>query len=120
MMYSTNFEDGVVNKIDGNGQVSVLATIPNTLLGYVRVVGAYLFISSHTHNVLYRVHKETGAWEIVAGTGAANDSDGPLLQASFAGTWGLAVSEDNKDIYVTAYRDNVASASAIVRHVRLD
>ncbi|CAM2064033.1 SMP-30/gluconolactonase/LRE family protein [Sulfidibacter corallicola] len=120
MMYSTNFEDGVVNKIDSNGQVSVLATIPNTLLGYVRVVGAYLYISSHTHNVLYRVHKETGAWEIVAGTGAANDSDGQLLQASFAGTWGLAVSEDNRDIYVTAYRDNVASASAIVRHVRLD
>lgn len=98
----------------------MLATIPNTLLGYVRVVGEYLYISSHTNNVLYRVHKQTGAWKIIAGNGVGIDSDGPLLQANFLGIWDLAVSRDGKALYVSAYRATIQTASPVIRRIHLD
>lgn len=118
LLYSTNFRNGPIVTIDSAGTQNVLTTIPNTMLGYVRIAGDYLFVTGHTNNVLYRIHKDSGAWEIIAGTGANGQNDGPLLEATFTGTWGLALSEDGRDLYITAYRDSLADA--VVRHVRLD
>ncbi|CAM2005557.1 Vgb family protein [Acanthopleuribacter pedis] len=117
-LYNTNFRNGAILKIDANGQQETLVTIPNTLLGYVRVVGDDLIVSAHTNNVLYRVNKESGDWTVIAGSGAAGETDGPLLEARFTSTWGLAVSADGKDVFVTSYRDS--AGDPIVRRVHLD
>lgn len=105
-LVAVNFSNGKIVKIAPDGQVSVLVELPE-LQGGPKPVGnghiiysqGFLFATSIGKGTVYKVSL-SGEAELIAGTGAFSNVEGPALQASFSKPNGIAASPDGNALYI--------------------
>ena len=95
-LYATNMFRSEIIKITPDKQMELLATLPgranyiNYNLGYLDLDSMYLYVAHHEDGYIYRVHKESGDFEIIGGK-----------NLKFTNPTGVAYSTETKRIYVT-------------------
>lgn len=92
-LYSINFLDGKILKISSTGEVSLFATLPGTLTGYIAYADQHFYVPSPSQRKLYKIGM-SGDFEAIAGLGADGHIDGPGPLATFSGPNGVATKGD--------------------------
>ena len=117
-LYSCNWYNGAVIRIDMEGQSEIVGYIPigtsgtnpsNTGAGYIKYHNDFLFVTGLGTNKIYRMHLD-GNVDVVAGTGAQGGVDGPIQQARFFEPNGL---------YVYPSGDSLLVGETILKRLRL-
>lgn len=112
---SHNSEEGVISKINVNGEVSQFATIPVQFpenynaefiqwLGYLVFHQGDLYVASMSTDRIYKVD-ENGNVSVFAGSGERGIPRGGVLTANLNRPIGLAFSEDGRTLYVAGSSD---------------
>ncbi len=99
-LYLANFLDSRIHKRTPTGQMSLLATLPGSGTGYIDYRDGFLYVAGLNTHMIYKVDAESGAWEVLAGTGQAGSADGPGTSATFNAPNGLALSPDGHFLYI--------------------
>lgn len=97
--YVANFMNGDVIKISPEGEASELATLPGNNNGHLVYHRGFLYVIARSAHRIYRVSLE-GDVELFAGSGERGQQDGVPLAASFSLPNDLAISPDEKWLYV--------------------
>ncbi len=98
-LYTVNWHDGLVFRIDQDGEATVLADIPGGA-GHLVYANNRLYVAGRTMNRIYSVDLEGNITEL-AGTGGVGDNDGTADVATFSRPNGIAASNDGKLLYVS-------------------
>jgi len=98
--YSVNFSNGSLLKITPNGDVSILATMPGGNNGHVTFGNGRLYVVDRGANQIYEVSL-IGAVKLLAGTGAAGNSDDrDALQSTWFASNGIKLSSSGNELYI--------------------
>jgi len=98
-LYTANFNNGNVIKIAQAGAVSVLATLPGANNGHLTFGNGRLYVVARKANQIYEVSL-TGGMKLLAGTGAAGNSDGDALQSTWNLPNGIRLSPTGTELYI--------------------
>lgn len=104
-LYTVNFSDGGVFKIDREGDVVEIARTPGSAIrpnggnGHVAYARGRLFVTSNATDQIYEIEMN-GTMRVLAGTGIRGHDDGAADEASFSFPNGIAVSHDQRTLYV--------------------
>lgn len=104
-LYTVNFSDGGVFKIDRNGRVVEIARTPGSAIrpdggnGHIAYARGRLFVTSNATDQIYQIGMD-GTMSVLAGNGLRGHADGPAGEASFSFPNGIAVSRDQRILYV--------------------
>lgn len=102
MLYVGGFNDGGIVKIDADGTMMRIATIP-PFMGFLTYAKGLLYATSFGTNRIYSVSVDGSSVELFAGTGAAGQQNGPVESATFDGPNGIAASASGDTLYVSEY-----------------
>ena len=102
VLYTVNFRDGKIFRIDMGGTVSLLATGPGGGNGHVAYAVGHLFVADRGGHQILAVDIADGSIEVIAGSGEAGNDDGAASEASFRFPNGIAVTPDGSTIYVNS------------------
>ncbi|HAP59053.1 MAG TPA: hypothetical protein DCR93_05945 [Cytophagales bacterium] len=101
-----NYNNGRIYSISPSGEVSELAHIEglatNFALGYIIYYDGYVYGTGIGDQKIFRVSM-AGEVEHFAGTGAAGQKDGPLLESTFRNPNGITVDEENQLLYIVDF-----------------
>jgi sugar lactone lactonase YvrE len=122
-LYVVSFGDTHVLRITPDGGTSVFTDIPgaggNAHITFTR--GAF-FVTKLRGNRVYRVQRD-GTVTVLAGTGAQGGTDGPALDATFAGPNGIAASPGGGSLWVNdlVSGQGLGRGTSVValRHIRM-
>lgn len=121
-LYVCNWDDGLVLRIDPQGAVTPLASLPGVNNGHITYRHGALWVAAMTANQLYRVSLE-GEIHRIAGTGAAGGDDGAGLASTLYRPNAMAFDRAGSTLYwndQTAYQaDSAAKGASIVRKLVL-
>lgn len=109
-LYAGNFNNGHIIKIAPNGTMERLTNIPASM-GFVTYSKGVFYATSFSANKVYRISAD-GTKEVLAGTGAGSEQDGPALSAAFNGPNGIVATPSGDTLYVSDY--NAESLRMIV------
>lgn len=104
-LYTANFNDGGVFKIRRDGSVTEIARTPGSAIrpdggnGHVAFARGRLYVSSNATDQIFEIRMD-GSMHVLAGDGTREHADGPADQASFSFPNGIAVSHDQRTLYV--------------------
>ncbi len=102
IIYTTNFNDGRINRVTKQGDISTIGSTPfgNGHITY-RSLDQHLYIASYSDNRIYKMDLD-GNVSLLAGNGSAGavDSTDPLA-ATFSKPNGIEISHDGCSLYVT-------------------
>ncbi len=98
ILYTCNYNNGNVLKIDTDGSVSVIATLPGGNNSHLAYANNNLYVAKRCDNKIYRVGLD-GSFELIAGTGERGNNDGDPLNATINLPNGLAVSPTGDTLY---------------------
>lgn len=98
-LYTVNFGNGQVFKIDSTGFVSILATLPGGNNGHITFANDQLYVVDRGRNSIYGITLE-GDTTLIAGTGERGKTDGPALMATFSLPNGIDASVTGDTLYV--------------------
>ncbi len=101
VLYTVNFNDGKIFRIDTDGTVSLLATGPGGGNGHVAYAAGRLIVADRAGHQILGVGLD-GTVEVIAGSGEAGNADGPASEATFRFPNGIAVTPDGSTIYVNS------------------
>lgn len=104
-LYTLTWGTNDVFAIDPAGNVSLLANLPGGG-AHLAYGNGRLYVAARTMNQIAAVELD-GSWEVIAGTGAGGNADGPADQATFSRPNGVAVSNNGRALYT-----NGSSASS--------
>ncbi|HMQ50114.1 MAG TPA: T9SS type A sorting domain-containing protein [Saprospiraceae bacterium] len=105
-LYVSNMFSGQIIRITPDKQATVLTTLPAIAdqvpdVAYLIWSNERLFVCHFGNHVIYEVNPENGDSEIIAGTGAAGNMDGPALSATFQNPTGIVASPTGDTLFVT-------------------
>lgn len=84
-----NFENHKMNQVDAEGNIVPFADLGvSGDMGYITIVGDFLYTTSLSSNKVYRVDMD-GNSEVLAGTGTGGFTDGPFDLATFTDPNGI-------------------------------
>lgn len=92
-LYSINFLDGKILKISSTGDVSLFATVPGTITGYIAYSDGHFYVPSLSERKLFKIDMN-GNVEAIAGLGSDGLVDGPAGLATFSTPNGVAIAGD--------------------------
>ena len=98
-LYTCNFDNGWVVKITPDGTASNFAEIPGGRNGHLTFANGRLYVVGRCANQIFEVELD-GTVNLLAGTGARGNDDGPALQATFNLSNGIAASPDGDTLYI--------------------
>lgn len=101
-LYVGNALNGRVLRIDGEGEVSLLAELPNSAsynIAHMTFAGGRLIATGGLNHLVYEIALDgtVTTW----GSGEGVDLDGPLSAAAFDTPAGLAASPDAKTVWIS-------------------
>lgn len=104
-MYATNMFHGQIIRISPAGEPSVFAALPAVVdgrynLGYLAFYNETLYVAHHVEHRIYAVDAE-GNSVVWAGKGEAGYVDAQSVEAAFEHPTGLAISPEQRRLYVT-------------------
>lgn len=102
-LYTTNFRDGRISKINPEGKVTTLGstTFGNGHLVY-RDVDQMLYIASYSGHRIYKMDAKSGDVKVFAGSGEIGMADSEnLLEATFNKPNGITISNDGIYLFIT-------------------
>lgn len=102
ILYVGGFNDGSIVKVDHDGTMTKIATIP-PFMGFLTYAKGFLYATSFGTNRIYKISLDGSSVELFAGTGAAGQQDGPIESATFNGPNGIAASPSGDTLYVSEY-----------------
>lgn len=121
-LYVANFNNGDILRVDEEGTVSRLVTLPGGNNGHLVFHDGVLYVADRGGHRIYRVTLE-GDTQTVAGSGEPGNVDGPLDSARFFLPNDLEFDATGEILYVNEVVDTVApplgTAPSILRRVRL-
>jgi len=97
--YVVNFNNPYLVRVADDGDVSIVATLPEGGNAHVAFTRGAFFVTRIASNELYRV-TPGGAARRFAGTGSLGAADGPIETATLARPNGIAVSPDGAYLFV--------------------
>lgn len=105
-IYVVNMFSGEIIKITPDQQMNVLVSLPaiadqNPDLAYLAWANSRLFVCHFGNHVIYEIDPDTGVAEIIVGTGASGQNDGPALSATFQNPTGIVATPSGDTLYVT-------------------
>ena len=122
-LYASNFYDGNVLRIDTDGTVSVVATLPGGNLGHLVYQDDRLYVVARSAHQIYEVDLD-GTFRLLVGSGEHGIDDGPALEATLSYPNDLAFSPDGRVLYWNDVAEVVEDsgqtlAPVVVRMLRL-
>ncbi|RKE98139.1 hypothetical protein [Ichthyenterobacterium magnum] len=100
VFYVTNWNDGVISKVNMNGTIIPFLNLPIGNLGPIIIVDDYLYTTSYNGHAVFRININTLEFDKI-GTGAVGNNDGYGEEATFRAPLGVAMSNDKSKIYVS-------------------
>lgn len=97
-----NFNDGRIFRISPSGALTEIASIQSSL-GFLTLADGHLFATSYSKNQIYRVTLDGSSMDVIAGTGAAAQTDGPGSSAAFNGPNGIVATASGDTLYVSDF-----------------
>ncbi|MDJ0655360.1 MAG: hypothetical protein QNJ40_14455 [Xanthomonadales bacterium] len=104
-LYAVNFDNGVISRIDTQGNVSLLARTPGGSFrsggghGHVTFGNGVIYTVSNASGQVYEVSLD-GTTRLLAGSGARGHADGDPATASFQMPNGIDLSADGRRLYI--------------------
>lgn len=95
-------QTGEIYKLSKNGEPQIFATVPGPgpwRIGHLLYANGRLFASGLNSNKIFEISQE-GTVSVLAGSGEAGHTDGPLMQATFTFPASIETSTDGKALYV--------------------
>jgi len=92
-LYSINFNDSRILKISSTGVVSLFATLPGTLTGYIAHIDGHFYVPSISERKVFKIDMN-GNHQVFAGAGPDGGNDGPAMLATFSTPNGIAIGGD--------------------------
>jgi len=122
-LYVVNFNNTKVVRITPDGVASEFVDIPGGGgNGHITFGQGSLYVTKFRGNQVYRVGRD-GSVSVIAGTGAAGETDGPALTATFTQPNGIAASPSGKELWVNDLTITAAAgqgaALVALRRIRL-
>ena len=105
-LFAANFGDGVVVRIDPQGEQSRVTQLPNLNsvgIGYLAAMNGKLYATNYGTSQLYEIDTDTGIFQVIAGRGHRGYNDGPGFFAEFDGLNGIAADPAKNTLYVTEW-----------------
>ncbi len=99
--YGVNWLDGLVMKIDMEGNATSLAQLNSGNAGTLILMGEFIYTTSPNKNKIFRINRNDGVVELVAGTAGRGHRDGDGLNATFDFPLGIAKSPEEDKIYIS-------------------
>ncbi len=121
-LYTVNFSDGRMVRIDPSGSASLFATIPGGGNGHVTFGNDHFYVTANRANQIYQVDRQ-GQVTLLAGSGAFGFADGGPEQASFNRPNGIGISPDGRTVYVSQRLSSFAAGGLhpnVLRAIDLD
>ncbi len=100
-LYTCNYNNGKVFKIDPNGTVQLLVTLPDNNNSHLVYANNSLYVAKRCANKIYRVLLD-GTYYLIAGTGVRGNDDGDPLSATINLPNGVSVSPGGDTLYFTS------------------
>ena len=101
-LYVGNYNNGGIIKVSPGGTMTELASI-EPFLGFLTLSNGYLYATSYTEHKIYRLPLDGSSMEVIAGTGAAGQADGPGTSATFNGPNGIVATASGDTLYVSDF-----------------
>ena len=99
-LYAVNFRDSLLLRIQlPDAEVTAFASIPGGGNGHVTSANERIYVASFRGNQIYEVDME-GQVQLLAGTGEAGNTNGPVDRATFYQPNGIATSVSGDTLYV--------------------
>jgi sugar lactone lactonase YvrE len=104
-LYVVNFNDGKIFKISPQGALSLLATTPGTAFrpgggnGHIVYGNGRMYLTSNANSQIFEMTLD-GELSVLAGSGVQGNQDGPAEEATFSLPNGIAISPDERFLYV--------------------
>jgi len=106
-LYTINFNNGGIYKIDPQGQIALLATTPRSIFrpsggnGHIVYGNGRMYLTSNANSQIFEMTLD-GQLSVLAGSGALGNQDGSAEQATFSLPNGIAISPDGRYLYVNS------------------
>lgn len=101
-LYVGNFNDGRIFRISPGGAMTELASI-QSFMGFLILSNGYLYATSYSRNQIYRLPLDGSSMEVLAGTGATGQADGPAASATFDGPNGIVATASGDTLFVSEF-----------------
>ncbi len=100
-LYVVNFSDGNILQVSNTGDVSILATIPNsTGNAHITSFEGELYLTAASLGQIYKVSLDGESVEVIAGNGSPTNTDGDAKTSGLRTPNDLAFSPDGEKIYI--------------------
>lgn len=101
-LYVGNYNNGRIFKVSPGGTMTELASI-QSFLGFLTLANGYLYATSYSKHQIYRLPLDGSSMEVLAGTGAMGQADGPATSATFNGPNGIVATASGDTLYVSEF-----------------
>lgn len=108
-LYSINFYDNKILKINSSGVPSLFSALPGSGNGYITYADDFFYATSYSDRKVYRIDM-SGSHELIAGSGGNSTTDGPASIATFKNPNGIAIAGD------TLFVGDEAKIRMIIKH----
>ena len=96
--YASNFYNGDVVRIDSEGNMSRVASLPGNNNGHLLFAHDRLYVAGRTAHQIFSLSLD-GEYEVLAGSGGHGVDDGPAMEATLSFPNDLALSPDGRFLY---------------------
>ncbi|WP_436515844.1 hypothetical protein [Ekhidna sp. To15] len=104
--FVTNWNDGIISKVNASGSISEFAKLSVSNLGPIINDGENLYVTSYYSHQVFSIKISTNVIQTIAGNGNRGNADGYGDLASFSNPLGIGMSPDGSKIYVSEISPN--------------
>ncbi|GMR25562.1 MAG: hypothetical protein BMS9Abin39_0870 [Ignavibacteria bacterium] len=101
-LYVGNFNDGKIFKRTQNGDITEIGDIPGWM-GFMTKAGSNIYATAFQQHKIYKVPMDGSGQSVFAGTGAAGQNDGPVIQATFSSPNGIIATTTGDTLYISDF-----------------
>lgn len=112
VLYTGNFNDGTLVRLDADGTMTAIETVP-PFMGFVAYANGKVYTTSFSTHRIYEIDPATGTSIIIAGATRSGQVDGVGADARFNGPNGIVASVTGDTLYVSEF--NTQTLRMLVR-----
>ena len=101
VFYVSNWNDGKISVVDSKGHVEEFISLPSNNLGPLIYANDHIYVTSPKEHKIFVITVSTKSHSLLAGSGNVGHEDGPGDKATFNAPTGIAISKNEKTIYVS-------------------